>query len=83
MDDIKEFHKENSDINKKHYTYMARVTQMRAVNFFQSKAARVHFNPCEIEHPDGKIKARYGVLAYDDLLRDLSQWESMLASSFL
>ena len=46
VDDLKAFHKENikKEVNRKDYTYMARLTHGKAVTFFQDKGARVHFN---------------------------------------
>lgn len=86
VDDAKAWHKENSSTagNKKHYTYMARFTRMRVVNYAQSKAAQVHFNACSVDHPEeGKLNIRYGVINYDDLTRDLQHWETLLGSSFM
>jgi len=44
VDDTAKFHKENLEMNKNHYTYMARGTNCKVVNFFQDYGARVHFN---------------------------------------
>ena len=44
MEDLKEFHKQNLERNKEHYTMMNRTTRNVVLNYFQSKGAKVHFN---------------------------------------
>eukprot|EP00347_Sterkiella_histriomuscorum_P021408 403334078 len=82
---------ENLELNKKHYTYMNRATKNRVLNYFQNKGAKVHFNTIKIEDTEvidqtGKLEylnLRYGVIQYEDLVRDLSYWETMLVSSLM
>lgn len=38
--------------NKTDYTYMARFTKAKVVNFFQNKGAKVHFNWIKYEDPE-------------------------------
>ena len=44
VEDTAKFHEANLEMNKHHYTYMARGTNCKVVNFFQRHGARVHFN---------------------------------------
>ena len=48
VDNIPKFHEENLKLNKNHYTYMARGTNCRVVNFFQDYGAKVHFNRMKV-----------------------------------
>ena len=83
-------------MNKNHYTYMAQFTQCRVVNYFQEHGAKAHFNYMTIKDQDlinklvgkdfeqrDRIQIRYGVIALDDMLRDLQHWETLLVSSFM
>lgn len=49
--DFKTFHEQNMAMNKDHYTLASRVTKGKLVNYFQTKAARVHFNHTVIDDP--------------------------------
>ena len=49
MKDTKEFHQQNLVMNKHHYTYMARMTQLKVVNAIQSYSAKMHFNLVETD----------------------------------
>ena len=71
---------------------MARLTHGKAVTFFQDKGARVHFNykilndPTLLQLTNGaqsQISLRYGVVQYEDMVRDLKYWETLLSSSFM
>ena len=77
-------------MNRENYTYLARITKGYPVWFSQKYGARVHFNhmtlecPIQSEMSDNKlITLRYGVVEYNDMLRDLKYWEALVASSFL
>ena len=96
VENTKDFHTENLSRNKRHYTYFVRSTYGKAVHVIQDVAARMHFNHTKIaatEHIKGlsdgegdapdEINIRYGVIAYDDMLRDLQHWETLAASSFM
>ena len=48
VENIVDFHKENLNMNKHHYTYMARFTNCKVVNFFQEHGAKVHFNHMQV-----------------------------------
>ena len=50
--DTKEFHAQNLEMNKNHYTYMAQFTQCRVVNYFQEHGAKAHFNYMTIKDQD-------------------------------
>ncbi len=52
VEDIKAFHKENLEMNKKHYTVMNQMTKNKVANYFQNKGAKVHFNYMKIEDPE-------------------------------
>ena len=69
---------------------MARFTHLKIVNAIQSYGARMHFNEMDAERvtedTDGsvkEIKIRYGIIEVEDLKRDLENWETLLASSFM
>ncbi|CDW91227.1 UNKNOWN [Stylonychia lemnae] len=92
VDDLKQFHQENLAINKSHYTMMNRATKNKVLYYFQNKGAKVHFNYMKIQDPDvqdqkeskeNMIDMRYGVIQYDDLIRDLEFWETMLVSTMM
>lgn len=85
VEDLKEFHKQNMATNYRDYTYMARFTHGKAVTFFQTKGARVHFNFTTLLLPESNqsIKIRYGIVELEDLLRDLKTWETLLPSTFM
>lgn len=97
VENTKEFHAENLKRNKKHYTYFVRSTYGFAVHWIQDMAARMHFNHVKLntsEHTDclrheteeecpKEINIRYGVIALDDMVRDLHHWETLLTSSFM
>ena len=94
VDDLKEFHQENmkEENNRKDYTYMARITKGRVVTYFQDKGARVHFNYMTVADPmmeeltngeHKEIRLRYGIVQYDDMVRDLHHWETLLTASFM
>ena len=44
VENTKDFHTENMQMNKKHYTYFVRSTRGIAVHYIQDMAARMHFN---------------------------------------
>ena len=52
VEDIKVFHKENLEMNSKHYTMMNRMTKNKVANYFQNRGAKVHFNHMKIEDPE-------------------------------
>lgn len=93
VDDIETFHKENLERNKAHYTLMNRATRNRVLNYFQTKGAKVHFNygikmlDEELTQQTGEtqefVDVRYGVISYENLVRDLSLWETMLVSTMM
>jgi hypothetical protein len=94
VDDLKAFHTENlkKEWNRADYTYMARVTKGSVVTYFQTKGARVHFNHMTLDDPvmelmtkgeNKQIKLRYGVIEYDDMVRDMRLWETLLSASFM
>ena len=58
---------------------MARLTKGRVVCYYQDKGARVHFNDKKIDD----INLKYGVIQYDDVVRDLRYWETLLSSSLM
>lgn len=79
-------------LNRNDYTYMARLTHGKVVTFFQDKGARVHFNYKVFNDPalqhltngsKSQISLRYGIVQYDDMIRDLKYWETLLSSSFM
>ena len=91
---MKAFHTENikKEVNGKDYTYLARMTKGKIVTYFQKKGARVHFNHASLECPTfnkitkgekNMINLRYGIVEYEDMVRDLKYWETLLASSFM
>jgi len=68
------------------------MTKGKIVTFFQNKGARVHFNHTSLECPTltklnkgdkSMINLRYGIVEFDDMVRDLKYWETLLASSFM
>lgn len=80
------------EMNKKHYTYMARMTHGRVVTYAQNYAAKIHFNNMSIEDSSlpllangqsQKVNIRYGIIEMDDMMRDLEHWETLLVSSFM
>ena len=94
VDNLKEFHTENiqEEWNKEDYTYLARFTKATPVWWLQRYGARVHFQNKEIECPEltaqsqgnvKKVNLRYGIVAYNDMLRDLTHWESLISSTFM
>ena len=44
VENLKEFHKQNLEKNKNHYTLVNKMTKAKFANFFQDKGAKVHFN---------------------------------------
>ena len=52
VEDLKAFHSENIKINKQHYTYSARFTKAKLVNYFQDRGAKVHFNYIKYIDPE-------------------------------
>ena len=52
VDDRIEFHKQNLQMNKDHYTYFSRFTHGRAVKYAQSYGAKCHFNEIKIPRSD-------------------------------
>ena len=80
-------------MNKNHYTYFVRSTKGKVVHWIQECAARMHFNHMHIDASEHikqisngeakNVKIRYGVIAFDDMLRDLQHWETLLTSSFM
>lgn len=94
VDDLKAFHNKNiqKDVNGKDYTYLARMTKGKIVTYFQQKGARVHFNHTSLECPTlskitggekNLINLRYGIVEFEDMVRDLKYWETLLTSSFM
>jgi hypothetical protein len=78
-------------MNKDHYTYMARITSGKVVNFFQEHGARIHFNrmtinsdtvPC-LKDKCSSINVRYGIVELDAIRRDLEHWETLMVSSMM
>ena len=91
---MKDWHNLNiqKEWNRQDYTYLARLTKARPVYWFNQRAAKVHFNEQQVECPyldeltvgqSKDVKLRYGVVAYEDLKRDLKYWESLISSSFM
>lgn len=72
---------------------MNRATRNKVLNFFQSRGAKVHFNygiqfeDEELAQQAGteaeQVDVRYGVISYENLIRDLCHWETMLVSSMM
>ena len=71
---------------------MARVTKGRVVCYFQDKGARVHFNEKKIDDAELEktsegvnkhLKLRYGIVEYNDMLRDMNHWETLISSSLM
>lgn len=52
VDNLKQFHDENYQMNKKHYTMMNRMTRNKMVLYFQDKGGRVHFNNMKVVDPE-------------------------------
>ncbi|CAI2369872.1 unnamed protein product [Moneuplotes crassus] len=80
VDNLKEFHKENIKLNKTHYPYTARFFKEKIINFFSKYGARTHFNTFKLENEDN---FKYGIIKKQDLLQDLTSWETLLCSSFM
>ena len=68
------------------------MTKGKIVTFFQNKGARVHFNHTSLECPTltkltkgdkNMINLRYGIVEFDDMVRDLKYWATLLASIFM
>ena len=86
VNNTKEFHEQNRELNSKHYTVMARATRNKIVTYFQGKGAKVHFNyglKFQDEDLGTEVDVRYGVIAYDDLVRDLRHWETLMVSQIM
>ena len=93
VENTKDFHAENLKRNKEHYTYFVRSTRGLAVHKIQDFGANIHFNNITLkdnEHikemsngEQTQAQIRYGVIAIDDMLRDLKLWETLLTSSFM
>ena len=92
VDNTEKFHAENLKMNKNHYTYMNRATKCHITHKMHKWTAKVHFNEIEMQSDmieqvsqgkNSSIKVRYGVISYDDLLRDLKHWETLMVSSFM
>ena len=78
--DPTEWHKENLEMNKQHYTYMARITHLKVINALQKYGARMHFNFCnldakqlewESDDEQESVQIRYGIIQTEDMMRDL------------
>lgn len=77
-------------MNKKHYTMMSRATRNKIAIAFNHRGAKVHFNygikmaDEELAERTGEkeelVDIRYGVIAYEDLVRDLCHWETLMVS---
>jgi translocator assembly and maintenance protein 41 len=93
VEDIREFHEANRVMNKKHYTMMSRSTRNKIVTYFQMKGAKVHFNyglkfvDEDLAERTGakeeQVSVRYGVIGYEDLVRDLCHWETLLVAQMM
>jgi translocator assembly and maintenance protein 41 len=87
VDDLVAFHRQNLKENYQHYTYFARVTKGYPVFWFQAYGAKVHLNTTSLKLPDGEptqnVTFRYGVLEYQDLIRDLKYWETLAPSTYM
>jgi len=72
---------------------MSRATRNKIVTYFQSRGAKVHFNyglkfttgeeGSSASRSDVTVDVRYGVIGYDDLVRDLRHWETMMVSQMM
>lgn len=82
VDDLKAFHKANMDKNYKDYSYLNRMTHGMPAAWFQTRGARVHFNETRGQG-DKKVRFRYGIVEYADVVRDLQCWETLMTSSFM
>lgn len=93
VDDLKEFHTKNitKEFNRDDYTYLARIAKPILWNA-QKYGTRCHFNHMTIEDSQleevsqgskKEVNLRYGIVEYDDMIRDLEHWETLLTSSFM
>lgn len=58
------------------------------VNFQQSSFAKVHFCTTTLDTETGQLRAgktklRYAVVAYDEVIKDLQGWNTLVSSSFM
>lgn len=76
VDDASEFHKRNLEKHSDHYAPWLRYSGSEMVDRMQRrflfKDAQVLFHVV-----DTPVKMKYGIVHQDDLLRDLTQWESL------
>ncbi len=49
VENVKEFHKQNMERNKHHYTIMNRWTHQKGLNWFHVRGVKIHFNVMEVE----------------------------------
>lgn len=80
VDNVKEWHLQNFAMNKSHYSFIARLTKTRIVSLIQRYGARIHRNHFKTEAGED---IQYWIIDQKDLISDLSNWETMAASSFM
>jgi hypothetical protein len=60
----------------------------KPINLFQRNFAKVHFNTTKVNINTGQLrtgstKLRYGVVQYEDVIRDLNNWDNLVSSTFV
>lgn len=79
MDDTFEFHKENMQMNDKHYSFYTKRTPTSVTNWVNNSGAKLYFNPLipmntfklESDAKDLR-KFKYGVISAENALKDLT-----------
>lgn len=74
VDDSTQWHRENIEINKHHYSLSFPATAKRVAWLQEEFGARVYFNPYINV---GNLSIKYGVIKTDHLVRDLTHWDKL------
>lgn len=76
VNDAHEFHKQNMEQNPHHYAPWLRHSGPRTANRMQRNF--IFQDACVLFHVvDDPVPMKYGVVHQDDILRDLTLWESL------
>eukprot|EP00347_Sterkiella_histriomuscorum_P021035 403335511 len=83
--DVKKFHQENFQMNKKHYPATSKFFKAKLVTYFQYYGAKVHFNYIPYINEDTQVTnyIRYMIIEHSDLVRDLNYWETFSVSNIM
>ncbi|KAL4237379.1 Phosphatidate cytidylyltransferase [Mactra antiquata] len=80
VDDPKQWHRDNLEINRKHYSFLKRLGARQISRLQDSYGAGIYFNTLV---PFEQRLIKYGVIGTDRLVSDLINWDTLYVSGRL